>query len=95
MARLWETGVRVVDGGASATRTEGFSGGFLMLWAALVALSLVTAILFSFSSPFSGYSNHVPTCPRAAAHPKPKPKPPVPVQVPTVPPAQLAAVDKH
>ncbi|KAK9021706.1 hypothetical protein V6N11_011681 [Hibiscus sabdariffa] len=47
MARLWETGVRVVDGGASATRTEGFSGGFLMLWAALVALSLVTAILFS------------------------------------------------
>ncbi|KAL4384141.1 hypothetical protein GQ457_15G003270 [Hibiscus cannabinus] len=47
MARLWEQGVRVVDGGASATRTEGFSGGFFMFWAALVALSLVTAILFS------------------------------------------------
>ncbi|KAE8716180.1 hypothetical protein F3Y22_tig00110156pilonHSYRG00525 [Hibiscus syriacus] len=43
MVRLWKQGVRVVDGGA----TEEFSGAFLMLWAALVALSLVTAILLS------------------------------------------------
>ncbi|KAK8537261.1 hypothetical protein V6N13_042198 [Hibiscus sabdariffa] len=111
MARLWEQGVRVVDGGA--TRTEDFCGGFLMLWAALVAVSLVTAILFSCAGgaskdkPSDTYGSTslaavsliteimFPCAPRAAAHPKPKPKPPVPVQVPTVPPAQLAAVDKH
>ncbi|GMJ09723.1 hypothetical protein HRI_004641500 [Hibiscus trionum] len=44
MVRLWNQGARVVDGGATG---EDFSSVFLMLWAALVALSLITAIVFS------------------------------------------------
>ncbi|KAL4348675.1 hypothetical protein GQ457_17G013170 [Hibiscus cannabinus] len=44
MVRLLNQGVGVVDGGASS---EDFSSVFLVLWAALVALSLITAIVFS------------------------------------------------